>query len=263
MNIKQLFFGFIATRFYLPLSAFSRRLRRFSRNMRGKTNPFLQNTRLPEIAWSDFVGNSIPSVWEPQKENGNVRISELAIIAAFAERCRPDSNLFEIGTFDGRTTLNLALNAPPNCRVYTLDLPPDLHPKHELARGERHMVEKSAPGSRYELYRKEYPEAISKIRQLLGDSAMFDDAPFGNSCSLVFVDGSHAYDYAVSDTRKAFRMVEDDGIIVWHDYGIWEGVTKALEELESREKLGLLNLRGTSLVVWKKNKSAPDQRWAG
>jgi predicted O-methyltransferase YrrM len=259
MKIKQLYFGFFATRFYLPLSAISRRFRRLSQSIRGKTKPFLQNTRLPEIDWSDFVGDCIPCVWEPQKENGNVRISELAILAAVAERCRPNSNLFEIGTFDGRTTLNLALNSPSNCRVYTLDLPPDLQPTHELARGERHMVEKAAPGSRYEFYRKLYPEAISKIQQLLGDSAMFDDTPFENSCSLVFVDGSHAYDYAVSDTKKALKMVECDGIVIWHDYGIWEGVTKALEELESRENLGLLNLRGTSLVVWRKGQSNPDK----
>jgi hypothetical protein len=38
-------------------------------------------------------------------------------------------------------------------------------------------------------------------------------------------------------------------VVVWHDYGIWKGVTDALEEIESKEGLGLRNLRGTGLVV--------------
>ena len=36
-------------------------------------------------------------------------------------------------------------------------------------------------------------------------------------------------------------------MILWHDYGIWEGVTRALEDLECDEKLWLSDVRGTSL----------------
>ncbi len=194
----------------------------------------------------------MPRIWEHKKENGNVRISELAILSAFAASCREGSTLFEIGTFDGRTTLNLALNAPATCRICTLDLPPDQATKYPLAGGERHMVEKSAPGSRYEQYRSRLPAAISRIHQLLGDSATFDYSRYNGSCSLVFVDGSHAYDYALSDTRAAMTIGEAGGIIVWHDYGIWEGVTNALDELEQREHFGFRNIRGTSLVIWTK-----------
>jgi hypothetical protein len=180
-------------------------------------------------------------------------MSELAILAALAGQCRPGSNIFEIGTFDGRTTLNLALNAPESCAIYTLDLPPAHATKYELANGERHMVEKPISGSRYQRYSGSYPKAISRIHQLFGDSAAFDYSPYKNFCSLVFVDGSHAYDYALSDTLAALELVEAGGTIVWHDYGIWPGVTQALGDFESKESLGLRNIRGTSLVVWKKN----------
>ena len=40
--------------------------------------------------------------------------------------------------------------------------------------------------------------------------------------------------------------------MVWHDYGIWEDVTKALDQLERREGCGLRSISGTSLVYWKK-----------
>ncbi len=250
--MKERYHGFYATRIYLPFSSISRRWRRFSRRIRGKQDSALQTTILPEVCWADCVKVSVPRVWEHKKENGNVRISELAILSALAAGCREGSTLFEIGTFDGRTTLNLALNAPGTCRIYTLDLPPDQAPKYQLADGERHMVEKLAPGSRYEQYRSKHSAEISRIHQLHGDSATFDYSPYKGSCSLVFVDGSHSYDYALSDTRAAMALVEAGGVIIWHDYGIWEGVTKALEELEQREHFGLRNIRGTSLVIWRK-----------
>lgn len=250
--VKELCHGYYATRFYLPLSSLSRRWRRFSHSLTGKTDRFLQPARLPGISWRSCATSCLPRVWEDKQENGNVRISELAILSALAEGCRNGSNLFEIGTFDGRTTLNLALNAPDTCRICTLDLPPDQATKYALASGERHMVEKAAPGFRYEKYRHLYPAVISRIHQLLGDSAAFDYSAYADSCSLVFVDGSHAYEYALSDTRAAMQIVEKGGIVVWHDYGIWEGATTALEELEPREHLGLRNIRGTSLVFWRK-----------
>ena len=249
--MKERCHGFYATRIYLPLSSVSRRMRKFSRRMRGKQGHGLQATTLPEVRWGDCVKVSVPRVWGYKKENGNVRISELAILSAFAASGREGSTLFEIGTFDGRTTLNFALNAPATCRICTLDLPPDLATKYQLAHGERHMVEIGFGFSLRE-YCGKHSVAISRIHQLFGDSATFDYSRYKNLCSVVFVDGSHAYDYVLSDTRAAMTIVEAGGIVVWHDYGIWEGVTNALDELEEREHFGFRNIRGTSLVIWKK-----------
>ena len=39
--------------------------------------------------------------------------------------------------------------------------------------------------------------------------------------------------------------------MIWHDYGVWDGVTGALEEIEAGRKLGLRQVRGTSLVIWR------------
>jgi hypothetical protein len=67
----------------------------------------------------------------------------------------------------------------------------------------------------------------------------------------VFVDGSHVKDYARKDSDTAFGLVSEGGIVIWHDYGVWEGVTQALEELEAERRLGLRHVRGTSLVLWR------------
>ncbi len=252
-SLKERLLGYYATRIYLPFSHLSQIWQRVKYGLRRKQDRFSKPGRLPTVSWRKYVEKRIsPRLLEHEKANGNVRISELGILAAVAADCPANTSLFEIGTFDGRTTINLALNSPPGCTVYTLDIPPDQNTKFELAEGERHMVDKKRPGARYEKYRSFYPAAVSRIHQLLGDSAAFDYTPYRDSCSLVFVDGSHAYEYAVSDTRVAMTLVRPGGRVLWHDYGIWAGVTKALDEFEEQEQPGLQNIRGTSLVCWKK-----------
>lgn len=211
----------------------------------------LQQITLPTVNWKRTTSQRLIRVREPVCENGNVRISEVAVLSAIAAECEDNSNIFEIGTFDGRTTINLAFSSPAKCRVHTLDLPPQTETKFELDAREEHMVEKPTPGARYAHYRKTHASTVAKIHQWLGDSATFDYTSYENSCSLVFVDGSHAYDYAVSDTEAAMKLVKKGGAILWHDYGIWKGVTRALEEIEAKRGYGLKCIRGTSLVYWK------------
>ena len=147
----------------------------------------------------------------------------------------------------------MALSAPLGCMVHTLDLLPDKNPEYSLASGERHMVDKEQSGERFLNYAQSNSQILPQICQVYGDSATFDFSPYHDSCSLVFVDGSHAYEYATADTKSAMQMVKAGGVIVWHDYGIWEGVTRALEELEDKDGLGIKNIAGTSLAYWRKD----------
>lgn len=243
--------GFRALYIHLPLSGLARRWRRLSRRLRGKRDRGLQPIRLKGVSWRNVTGRRVPAVLEPAKANGNVRISELAILSALAGEVEDGHALFEIGTFDGRTALNLAAASPPGCTVYTLDLPPDMATALPLAPGERHMVDKPVSGRRIISCREAEMPFAMKILQLYGDSATFDFSPFENRCGLVFVDGSHARDYVLSDSRAAFRMVREGGVVVWHDYGIWEDVTQALEELAEQQELDIRCIRGTSLAYWR------------
>ena len=47
------------------------------------------------------------------------------------------------------------------------------------------------------------------------------------------------------------QLVDGNGVVLWHDYGVWDGVTRALEDLEQTKNLGLRHIRGTSLVIWR------------
>lgn len=239
--------GIYARAVYLPATILAQSYRRTSRRLRGVTRG--QPTRLPVVAWRDLFPDKPIVLAEPQRRQGDVNLAELAVLATAAASVSAGSEIIEIGTFDGRTTLNLALNAPPDLAVFTLDLPPDAASKFALAPGERAFVEKPRSGRHFVEAQGAFAAPAARITQMFGDSATFDWSAHVGRAGLVFVDGSHAYDYVLADTETALRLIAPRGIVLWHDYGVWEGVTRGLEEIEARRRLGLRHVRGTSLVA--------------
>jgi predicted O-methyltransferase YrrM len=154
-------------------------------------------------------------------------IDELAYLALMTTAVQA-RNIFEIGTFRGRTALNFALNSSPDCVVHTLDLPPDQRTQviQRTCPADAALIRKSEIG----LYFKGRPEA-RKIRQLYGDSLKFDFDPFREKMDLVFIDGAHDYQTAKNDTKNALKIAAPGGWIVWHDfgnYGDYNDVTRAV-----------------------------------
>lgn len=199
--------------------------------------------------------------------DGNVSAFELDVIAALVKSHRPGV-LFEIGTFDGRTTLNMAANAPEGATVYTLDLPAESvdATAFALELNEHIFVRKPRSGARF----ADAPTPYT-IVQLLGDSATFDFSPFFGRVDFMFIDGSHAYEYVRSDTLAALEMVRPGGIIIWHDYvraGFtpFPGVPRALKEFhltDSRFR-HLTQIEHTSIMYLKlpRGNASPDFRSA-
>jgi predicted O-methyltransferase YrrM len=144
--------------------------------------------------------------------------------------------LFEFGTFDGRSSVNLLLNSP-EAHLYTLDLPPDV----------RTLPEEAKVGERLRR-----PEFEGRYTQLFGDSRTFDFSPYAGQMDLIFIDAGHAYEFVKNDTQRALEMVKrDSGVIIWHDFGQIPGVTRAVEALyASGQAPGeLARVRQTSLAV--------------
>ncbi len=241
--------GAYALRAYLPASLAARTLRHSLRRLRGKAGA--PATRLPQVAWPQVLKSCPVELTETAKSDGNVRLSELAILALAAREAAPGSEIVEIGTFDGRTALNLAINARPGVSIATLDLPPDQMSALAIEASERRYVDKPTPGARLRQCREPWRASAGRVVQLHGDSATYDWSAHVGRAGLVFVDGSHAYDYAKKDSETAMQLIQPGGVVLWHDYGVWSGVTQALEELEATRRLGLVNIRGTSLVFWR------------
>jgi predicted O-methyltransferase YrrM len=205
--------------------------------------------KLPVVQAESIAPEDQPvTILHIEAVDGNVTEKELVILARIVAWRKPMA-LFEIGTFDGRTTANLAANSPAGSRVITLDLPAESLTALSTALDPRetHYVEKSESGARY---RKTFVE--TKITALHGDSFTFDFSPYAGSLDFVFVDASHAFEYVMSDSINALGMLRPDGgTIVWHDFDRWDGVTSALNQLQ-RENPAFSALRwieGTSLAI--------------
>jgi predicted O-methyltransferase YrrM len=185
-------------------------------------------------------------VREAAARDGNVTVQELVVLNRLVASRRPQL-IFEIGTFDFRTTINLAANSPADARVFTLDLPPE-GPVAVLPLAE-HDPKYIGYGARHA--RVPDPAEAERITALHGDSATFDFAPYRGRMDLVFVDGAHSYEYVLRDSETALSLAAPGAAIVWHDYDSWPGVTAALNELFLADKrfAGLRRVSGTTLAV--------------
>lgn len=214
-------------------------------------DPKLVIPLIPSVAMHEVIDESVRfQLRETIATNGNISLLELTTITRLIARYQP-RRLFEIGTFDGRTTLNMAANAPSDATTFTLDLPCEQLNATvlEIANDDKKYIDKSSSGSRYK-----NTDIAKNIHQLFGDSATFDFKSFENSLDFVFVDGSHSYSYVKNDTAIALKLLKNGkGIIVWHDYDtdtVWEGVTRALNELYKTDArlAGMRHLQGTTMV---------------
>lgn len=186
-------------------------------------------------------------VYEAEPQDGNVSLHELYVINALVRRYQPQT-IFEIGTFDGRTTLNMAANAPANAQVFTLDLPREALGDTALPikEGDQIHINKEGSGARFAQTRW-----AQQITQLFGDSAQFDFAPYHHQCDMVFVDGAHSFEYVMRDSVTARSLLRDGkGVIIWHD-AIMDGVGDALNQLfcENEAFSTMFLIQNTSLAV--------------
>jgi hypothetical protein len=86
---------------------------------------------LGSVVITDLLGESKLGVENYSKRSSATRLLiELASLAYIMRVLRPQL-IFEIGTFVGRTTRLLALNAPPTSQILTLDLYPE-QVKHKI-----------------------------------------------------------------------------------------------------------------------------------
>ena len=192
---------------------------------------------IPKAKFSEITDSHLPvRVVEIEDVYGNTPVWEMLILNLLARAFQPTS-IFEMGTFNGRTTLNLAMNAAHGAAVYTID-----------------ESEDDVIGSLYRNKDEEtFPEK-NRIVQLHGDTATFDFTPYVNKIDMVFIDGTHTYEGVLKDSEVALKLLKDGkSVIIWHDYDFWDEpcdeVTEALNTLHSRNpQLNLLHIEGTSLV---------------
>jgi len=206
---------------------------------------------VPLIRIGDLLPNSVSlALCELESVDGNISVLELMVLCSLIRKQSPRT-CFEIGTFDGRTVLNLAANMERGTQIYTLDLPATSvgEAALKLEEADKKYICKERSGMRFE-----HTQYSDRIIQLFGDSATFDYSFLKGRMDFVFIDGSHSYEYVLSDSRTALRLLgPNGGTVLWHDYDTpyWPGVTRALNELYTEDPMfgGLRRVQDTSLCI--------------
>jgi hypothetical protein len=145
--------------------------------------------------------------------------SETVVLARVTKTWKPRA-VFEMGSYDGLTTAIFILNAPPETRIFSLDLPPGADGQSSVE-NDTELVASRALGA--------VPRALGLERytQLLCDTMQFDPTPYLGSIELGLVDAAHDAEHVRNDTIKMASMLTPEGIVFWHDYG-GKGVLRPL-----------------------------------
>lgn len=192
---------------------------------------------IPEVPIATGLHKYYPV--EQRNLDGCVPLHEHSIIATLAMMQRHVGHFaLEIGTLYGEQTSNIA-RALPNHFVITVDLPANANPTHELDHRDLKYLGKTPT----------FPnDVIHRIEAMHVDSARLS-LPTEVDLGFSFIDGSHSYAYAMSDFNIALKNSVNGAIIAFHDVGIFETVSKAVDELiDKHPTWEWYAYEGTSLV---------------
>jgi len=214
---------------------------------------FHAHARIPHVDLGDIVAQLSPDpVREivlpgPRPFHGVGNATYYAALASVVRAVNP-SSVLEFGTYLGMGTLTIALNARPDCRIITVDLPDD------AAVGEAHALN-DADLALIDVRRDRVGEAFlgsrvaDRITQIRADSLTWRADESLAPIDLVLIDGGHSTPVVTADTENALRVLAEDGTLLWDDYfHLYPDVVGYLDGLAAGGRT-MRTIRGTNVVI--------------
>jgi predicted O-methyltransferase YrrM len=247
----------------LVLDRFDPRRRRFSQqastscrelkfHSRARICSFPLAQVIARFTSQSFEQVSLPGPFTDLSDVGSMNVYH--VLGSLVRSLRPRT-ILEFGTYLGVSTQTMALNAPKDCRIYTVDLPDDASPETvpKLNTLDKHHIRKSR-GRVGEAFANS--PTNSQIIQIRADSMKFHPEAEIKEADLVFIDGGHSLPIIQNDTANAFRVLSASGTILWDDYfHLYPDVVQFLDELQT--KFPLYSIAGTNLVIYSRRVLQP------
>lgn len=164
-----------------------------------------------------------------------------------AERCPNGGRIVEIGSFQGRSTIVLAMAADPSVEVIAID--PHAGNDRGPQEFEGFVDEAEDDHARFEanLTAAGVRHRVTHLREFSDDA--LDDVEGG--IDVLYVDGAHRYAPALADIRQWGAKVHDGGTLLIHDSFSSIGVTLAiLRELVPSRRFRYVG-RSRSLAIYR------------
>lgn len=217
MNVILSRLFFLLRNINLATLYFSGDLKKLKNFLRKINTIFLSYSCSPihPIELSELLGHNFYSdVFVPigHIKPGSTPLVDLTALAVLTKKKSP-KQIFEIGTFEGLTSIVFARNASPEAKVFTLDLPP----REAVSRTRRSYKAQSINIPYESGHLIDVMGCCHQVKKLIGDSALFDFEPYNKSIDLFFIDGAHSIEYVARDSLNAFKSIVADGWVIWHD----------------------------------------------
>ncbi len=179
--------------------------------------------------------------------NGWMTPGQAATLYDSAVRCGLDSQIVEIGSFQGRSTIVLALAADPSTKVIAID------PHAGNDRGPQEIQGYDAQASDDNTtFNKNLADAgvadrVVHLRKFSDDALADVEGPIG----LLYIDGAHRFAPARSDIVSWGAKVDDGATMLIHDSFSSIGVTFAiLRELVAGSRFRYVG-RSRSMAIYR------------
>ena len=165
-------------------------------------------------------------------------------------------NIFEFGTCSGKNTMLMALNSKESSNIISLTLNQNESKKLSLNKRDNNTSKRNIINeSNYEKFLFSGKKIEKKIEVIFIDSRKFNTEKYLRKFDLIFIDGGHTYSIVKNDSEKAFKMLSNKGLIIWHDYVVGKesckDVCKYINELEKEKKI--FHIKDTSMCFFKNN----------
>jgi predicted O-methyltransferase YrrM len=176
------------------------------------------------------------------------------VLGAIVRALQPRT-ILEIGTYLGVSACAMALNAPADCRIFTVDLPDAA--VAEAVPGLNAIDQGHIATSRHRVGEAFLQSPVAKqITQIREDTMAFRAEKWMSNVDLVYVDGGHSLAVLTKDTENAFRVLSPTGTIIWDDYfHLYPDVVSFLNKLA--DKYELHAIKGTNYVIYSRQRESP------
>jgi len=143
-----------------------------------------------------------------------VNDEETIVLRELSSKVPENGLIVEIGSAWGHSTVNMAQSSHGNVRIFAID---SWGLIEKWAINEQRFLDNTKP----------YWHRITRIKSFSKD-VKIQEWLNGDSIDLLFIDGDHHENACRDDYLLYSPYVKQGGLLVFHDYGMLAGVTKAV-----------------------------------
>lgn len=163
-------------------------------------------------------------------------IADLAALVELVQQLPPAPVIVEVGSWAGASARTMAEASDSEARIYCVD---HWHGNVESYDPVCKLAQHLTPLQAFRAFCRNMDQHLfRKVIPLVGTSRHWADLwPEHIQVDMVYLDGDHRYQAVKADILAWQEHLKPGGILAGHDYGIFDGVTRAVDQCVGDQEL--------------------------